>query len=283
MTTKTNCCVHPAKPGQWFCPKCKQIFCSDCIIKLDGNPVGSNKISRFCPKCTVETRQLDAGGRKTFWQKLFSPPPKDIPKVEIEESNDIAQPSPPPPKKAVADNPIIIELKKVDNLSRDGKIEEAIEHIRQWQKNGGALNIHLAERYFDLLKKASHTEEMLAHARIYLGLAIEMGNKAKVLDIYEACISADSKFVVDPKVMLKIGEWLSDAGKPKEAIKVFSGLTKNYPEAVEVPVSYFQAAKIYHDQLKDRERAKNILEQLIQKYPDHKMIPKFKTYLDHIK
>jgi tetratricopeptide (TPR) repeat protein len=182
-----------------------------------------------------------------------------------------------------ADDPATLELKRVEVLCREGKLDEAIDHIQQWRNTGGPINAELSQRYFDLLKNRNRTQELIKFGPEYLALMVEQGNKNKALEVFHECHSVDSKFTADPKALFKIGEWLADTGKPKDAIKVFSGMTKSYPDSPDVPMAYFRAAQLYNDRLMDGTRAKKILEQIIQKYPDHKMAQKFKTYLAYIK
>jgi tetratricopeptide (TPR) repeat protein len=187
------------------------------------------------------------------------------------------------PQKEKADDPATLELKRVEVLCREGKLDEAIDHIQQWRGTGGPLNAELSQRYFDLLKSQNRLQEMLKFGTEYLALIVELGNKNRALEVFHECHSADPKFTANPKVLLRVGEWLADTGKPKDAIKVFSGMTKTYPDSPDVPMAYFRAAQLYNDRLMDGARAKKILEQIIQKYPDHKMTQKFKTYLEYIK
>ncbi len=468
------CSIHPTKNAHWFCPKCRQMFCSDCIVKLDGGPIGSKKIVRFCPKCTVETEWI--GGTdviRPFWERLpkffiyplapgtliymaflalgslitwswivqlvcwalmlnyayaalqrtvmgnLLPPPiwdesvvKDFAQVfkqiglyfvlfflivfisghlgvlityvfilaalyllpsmiiilvntrslmtALNPAAFLALPlkigkgymimfiflsllffapyallnfisafSPPflykyilalaqnyytlisyhlmgyvllqyhkeigldisiddirdssAPQKEKADDPATLELKRVEVLCREGKLDEAIDHIHQWRDSGGPLNTELSQRYYDLLKSRGRTQEIQNFGPEYLSLLVDQGNKNKALEVFHECCSADAKPAASAKVLFKIGEWLADTGKPKEAIRVLSDMTKAYPDSPDVPMAYFRAAQLYHDRLMDGARAKKILEQIIQKYPDHKMIQKFKTFRDHIK
>jgi tetratricopeptide (TPR) repeat protein len=182
-----------------------------------------------------------------------------------------------------ADDPATLELKRVEVLCREGKLDEAIDHIQQWRNTGGPLSAELSHRYFDLLKSRNRLQEILKFGPEFLPLLVEQGNKNKALEVFQECVKTDSKFTADAKSLYKIGEWLADAGKPKDAIKVLSAMTKSYPDSPDVPMAYFRAAQLYNDRLMDGARAKKILEQIIAKYPDHKMIQKFKTYLEHIK
>jgi len=82
--------------------------------------------------------------------------------------------------------------------------------------------------------------------------------------------------------LLKIGDMLSTNGRARDAIKVFSMLAKQNPDAPETPLAYFKAAQTCHERLMAPDRAQKILKQLIQKYPTHTLQPAFKSYLEQI-
>ena len=186
------------------------------------------------------------------------------------------------PKREKADDAEALALKRVEMLCREGKFDDAITHIKQWQSDGGAFNPELSERYFDLLKNKGLTSEMIKHANTYLGFMVEQWKKKETLDAYNICVTKDPKITLDPQIMFKIGEWLSDTGRPKDAIKILSRLAKAYPDDPFFPMSYFRAAQIYNDRLMDLASAEKILKMLVKKFPDHDMAPKFQNYLAHI-
>ncbi len=67
----TPCSMHPTQAAHWHCPKCKQEFCSDCVIKQDAGPMAGSRLLRSCPKCLNETRWIGAADViQPFWERL---------------------------------------------------------------------------------------------------------------------------------------------------------------------------------------------------------------------
>lgn len=89
----------------------------------------------------------------------------------------------------------------------------------------------------------------------------------------------DPKFLPSAKSLFKIGEWLNETGRVKEAIKTYNQLIKGYPENDLVPKSYFRAAQILNDRMMKPEKAVKILNGLIKKYPGNEIVPQIENYL----
>lgn len=185
-------------------------------------------------------------------------------------------------KRETADDPETLVLKHVEILCREGKFDEAIDEIRQFQDGGQTLGPALGVRYFQLLKTRGRSSEMVVLAPDYLEGLVTAGNKSEALSVYDECRGISAEFTPGPNALFRIGECMMDAGRFKDAIRVFSQVAKVYPDVEQVPLSYFRAAQIYHDRLMDTDRARKILHRLIEKHPEHQMIRKFQTYLEHI-
>ncbi len=272
---KPVCGKHPKQPAHWLCPKCKEPFCSDCVITLDASSIGGRQVVRFCRKCMIATRPI--GGAEAvipFWKRIFTlSKPSPIPRQPGEHSGK---------PKTVVDDPAATALEQVDELCRENKREKALDYIRQWIKNGGTMNAFLAGQYSDLLIKAGQTDELRNHAPLLLKFLIAARNGQMAITVFDACGDVTPDFTIDPGTLLKIGDMLSANGRARDAIKVFSLLAKKNPDAPETPLAYFKAAQTYHERLMASDRARKILDQLIQKYPAHAMLPAFKSYLDRI-
>jgi len=269
------CSVHPEQPAHWLCPKCKQPFCSDCVITLDTSSIGGTQVVRFCRKCMIATKPIGVTDVVIpFWKWIFSPSKLSSPTGKFKKH--------PGKPETPVDDPATTTLEQIDTLYRENKHDKALDHIRQWIKNGGTMNAALAGRYSDLLIKAGQTDELRNHAPLLLKFLIAAKDGQRAITIFDACRDATPDFTIDPAGLLKIGDMLSAGGRPRDAIKVFSLLTKNNPEAPETPLACFKAAQTCHERLVAPDRARKILEQLIHKYPTHTMLPAFKSYLARI-
>lgn len=297
---KPVCSRHPEQPAHWLCPKCKQPFCSDCVITLDASSIGGTQVVRFCRKCMIETNPIGVPDVVIpFWKRIFSPSklspsPGEFRSSAIRHFNalKLSKLSPPPGEfgrhpgkpETAADDPAETAIIKIDALCGENKRDMALDHIRQWMKNGGMMNAALAERYSDLLIKAGQTDELRNHAPLLLKFLIAASDGQRAITVFDACgdVTSDFTITIDPATLLTIGDMFSANGRARDAIKVFSLLTKNNPKAPETPLAYVKAAQTCHERLMASDLARKILEQLIQKYPDHAMLPAFKSYLARI-
>jgi len=178
-----------------------------------------------------------------------------------------------------SDDPEDTILSQVNTSIRNGDLDEAVSTIKTFTSKNGIKGLPLAERYFELLKMKEDKQGMLDHAVVYLGLLAEKGTKKKGLEVYGICRKLDPDFMPGPSALFKIGMWLNETGKSKEAIVIFQSVVKKYPKASEVPDAYFRAAQIFNDRLMDPEKAKKILNGIIKKYPDHETTIKARNYL----
>ena len=174
------------------------------------------------------------------------------------------------------ENPI---LKQVNVLVTEGKLDEAIDLIKQQTQASGILDLQLSERYYNLLKIKKRTDDQLEHGIAHLDLLTQHNEKTKACQVYAWCISHDSNFLASPVTLFKIGEWLNEKGKSKAALGAYNRLIKSYPDNELVPESYFCTARIFSDTLMEPEKARKILSGLISKYPNNEIIPEARLYL----
>jgi tetratricopeptide (TPR) repeat protein len=66
-----NCKYHPAQPAAHLCPKCNTYFCSNCIVKRQGELYGNKRDVFICPKCNIYTKPLAVSYKiEPFWTRL---------------------------------------------------------------------------------------------------------------------------------------------------------------------------------------------------------------------
>ena len=172
-----------------------------------------------------------------------------------------------------------IILKEINPLIQEGKYDDAIAVIKQRTAAAGIENIELSERYYSLLKMTRQTSEMSDHGISHLDLMIKTNQKKKAFDIYAECTKIDNAFLPTAASLFKMGDWLNESGKFKEAVGTFNRLIKAYPDNSLVPKSYFRAAQIFNDRMMNPEKAVKILNGLIKKYPGHEIMPQIENYL----
>lgn len=173
-------------------------------------------------------------------------------------------------------------LTRAGLLVKEGKLDEAIRFIKKETEADGITDLNLSERYLKLLKMKDGTSEWLDHCTTHLHLLAKDNQKGKALEVYSECLGRDKQFAPTALTLFKLAGWMNESGRIKEAIGTYKRLIKAYPEDPAVPKAYFRAAQIYHDRLMEPSRAKNILNALVKKYPNHEIVPSATNYLQHI-
>ncbi len=173
-------------------------------------------------------------------------------------------------------------LNKIDFHIKEGQFDEVLAIIREEKEKNGIDDIELSERYFKLLKMKKMAPEMLKHGNIFLQQLAKENRKEQACEVYSQCNQVSNNFTPPSPLLLNLGSWFKETGKPKAAIGAYSKFAKAYPKDPMVPKAYFLAAQIYNEKLKDSSKAKTILNGLLKKYPDHEIISFVQNYLTRI-
>ncbi len=170
-------------------------------------------------------------------------------------------------------------LKEVTPLIKDGKLDEAVNTIRQYMSGGEISNKTLADRYYALLKMTKRVSEMLEHAIGYLDILARENDRQKALQIFSQCQALKPEFIPSAFAMMKMAGWMSESGKTDTAIRFYNRLIKAYPKDPLTPRAYFRAAQLFNDHLLKPEKSKRILQVLLKKYPESDTAPMAQKYL----
>ncbi len=174
-------------------------------------------------------------------------------------------------------------VNQVNFMLKDGQHDEALALIQEEERQHGIKDPMLSEYYFKLLLMKNQVGNLLTHGKRHLGILIQHQEKKKACEAFLQCVEKDSNFLPDATTLFKVGGWLNESGKPKEAIGVYNRLIKSFPDEPIVPKTLFQAAKIYNDRLMNPGKAEKILTATMKKYPGHEFIPHIRNYLSQMK
>jgi tetratricopeptide (TPR) repeat protein len=179
-------------------------------------------------------------------------------------------------------DPDLVVLNVVNPLIQDGKLDQAIVKIKEMTQAQGIKGINLSERYYNLLKMRKRTKELVEHGINHLDLLVAENNKTKAFKVFAECSKLKPHFLPGAEALFKLGSWMNETGKIKEALQTYNRLVKSYPKNPIVPKAYFRVAQIFHDRLMNTDKAKKMLGALKQKYPEHDIIPVVENYLANI-
>lgn len=253
----------------WICADCDSLYCSECVEKRIVPLRGQKKTFYFCTKCNIEAEKLSSN-----------------PLVGLMESIDnfIHQTfHRPAQKKAVASkrggNTL---LSRIDTLVEEGNIDDALTVIES-ERDAISSDIDLSERYFNILKSKDKTAEMLEHGSAYLDLLSKGRAKDKLCSVYSECISRSSNFSTTFSASFKIAGSMIETGNPQGAADVYQRFIKSNPEDPMTPKASFLAANVFNERLLNPQKAVEILEDIITRYPGHETAAYARQYLGQIK
>jgi tetratricopeptide (TPR) repeat protein len=196
-------------------------------------------------------------------------------KVDYEDFSDPAAETFEPQKS----DPDAVILGKATPLIKEGKLDEAIALIKRMTREQPIRGVELSERYYNLLKMRKRSAELLEHGLVHLDLLAAHNKKGKAIAVFTECRTANTNFLPSADALFKLAGWLNEGGKTKAAVAVYNTLAKSYPDNALVPKAYFRIAQIFHDRLMNKDQAKKALGLLLQRYPNHDIVPHAESFL----
>jgi len=187
----------------------------------------------------------------------------------------------PTEKKSFEEGVASSPLRRVDILIQDGQIDEAITFVKN-ETHGNITDINLAERYYKLLKLKQLTPELLEHCKVYLDILVQENQAEKVCQVYSECVAKDPNFIPNPANLFKIATFLDKGRNHRAAVTALNRFIKANPKNPLVPKAYFMAANIMHEKLNASQKAAEVLNILIKKYPAHDIVSHAKDYLQRV-
>lgn len=265
------CDNHRSRTALWICVECDGLYCSECVEKRMVSIRGKKRLFYFCPKCNLEVEKLSSNPLRgllekidnLFHKKSHGPAKKAKAKAPTKQGGD-----------SLSD--------RIDKLVNNGDLEDALVVIEN-EKDVVSSDINLSERYYNILKSMDKTEEMLEHGSAYLDLLARGSSKKRLCEVYLECSSRSSDFSASSSTCFKIAGSMIESGDPQRAADVYIGFIKNNPEDPMIPKASFLAANIFNERLLNPQKAVEILEDVIKKYPDHETTPYARQYLGQIK
>lgn len=185
-------------------------------------------------------------------------------------------------KKKTPASPASPLLNEIEIHVKDGNYDQALKIIQTEININNSNDLDIFDRYYRLLKLKNMSSDMLSHGKKYIDILIESNIKSKAIEIYIECSDVDKQFAPGSKGFVKLAGWLKKAGHSNEAIRAYSTFTKIYSNDPMIPNVYFRAAEIFNERLGQKTKARNLLNGLIKKYPDHDIIPFVRNYLKGI-
>ena len=174
------------------------------------------------------------------------------------------------------------ELRKVEILFHEGKLDEARNRlISMSQEHPG--NLLYRERLHRLVQKTGDLEGLRKHSADYVVRLILEDRPSEAIRVYSECYKLDKEFKFgNGRQRFLMAQLLIKNGQSRAALNLLTNLHVDFPGYDGIPDAYLLVAKILCESFNEDEKARQILEFLLNKYPSHPRIPQVKEYISVI-
>ena len=161
------------------------------------------------------------------------------------------------------------ELERFRTFVAEQKYAAALEELRDvLSRRWGELELH--RQAHKLAKLIEDHATLVRHGRQYLEVLLQGNRVREAMDIYKDLVAVEPGFRPDkPEQYLPIAQILRDSRQPQLAIALLNGFHKRFPQSPETPTLYLLAARIFHEDLGEDDKARQILGFVSKQFPDH--------------
>jgi len=174
------------------------------------------------------------------------------------------------------------ELRKVEILFHEGKLDEARNRLISMIQ-GHPGNLQYRERLHRLVQKIGDIEGLRKYSADYLVRLILEDRPSEAVRVYSDCYKLDKNFKFgNGRQRFLMAQLLIKNGQSRAALNLLTNLHVDFPGYDGIPDAYLLVAKILCESFNEDEKARQILEFLLNKYPSHPRIPQVKEYISVI-
>jgi len=191
---------------------------------------------------------------------------------------DVDVESMPDRKKQIQEIEVSPELRAVEILIHEGKAEEAVKHLQGAIRNN-PTDIEARERMLKLLRLTGDMELLRKEGSSYISYLISENKLAQAAKVYQSCVEYDKSFKPEKAhERLELGKFLRANAQPRLAMTVLNNLHKDFPSYDNVPQAYLLVAQMLCEKFNEDERARQVLDFVLQNYPAHPMADAVRDY-----
>jgi hypothetical protein len=182
------------------------------------------------------------------------------------------------PMRRIAAAPEQPLLDEAAALAQDGKPEAATDILREEiRSRGGSDAIHT--QYRKLLAVLGRRDEQLRHGQEWITALLAQDNERRAVDVARECLDLDPAFQpASPYDVSRIARKAVDLGMTQVALKLLSTYLKANPRHRDVPANALLAAKVLAERMGKDDVARNLLDQIAERFPDDALAGEIATY-----
>jgi hypothetical protein len=173
-------------------------------------------------------------------------------------------------------------MQQADTLAARDEPVAAIEVLRAlMQRHGASAPIH--GRYRQLLRGIEDIEGLNQHGRQYVPALLALGQAKRALTLYLESRELDPGFQLDvPEDITRLFTHAVATGQSQLAVELMAGFDARFPHNTDVPQNLLTTARLMAERLGRGDEAKQLLEGLIERFPEHPLIPDIQRALAEV-
>jgi tetratricopeptide (TPR) repeat protein len=166
----------------------------------------------------------------------------------------------------------------IDILLQEGKVTEAEQKLIQAIKdNPGELEPR--EKLHRLYIATRNLVGLQQHSADYVVRLLHMKKPSEAMRVYlEAYHVTEEIKLKGAKERYELAELLKSNGQSRVALNLLNNLHQEYPSYEGIPAAYLLVAEIMFEYFSEEQKALQILDFLLKKYPGHPLQEKIKDY-----
>ncbi len=170
-------------------------------------------------------------------------------------------------------------LRKIEILFHEGKLDEAQARlVKMILEHPG--NMQYRERLHRLMLARRDLPGLRDYSADYITRLMLENRPSEALRVFTDCYKLDNEFKFgNGRQRYAMAQLLSKNGQARSALNLLTNLHVDFPGYEGIPDAYMLVAKILCESFNEDKKARQILEFLQNKYPQHPRIPQVKEYM----
>jgi tetratricopeptide (TPR) repeat protein len=167
-----------------------------------------------------------------------------------------------------------------ESLIQQGRYDEARDFLGRRFEQAREPSTELCRKYFRLLLMQGEGGRTRVGRHLIPGL-LDREERREALRVFRHCREEDSAFLPDAESLFHIAEAHDEAGEHKQAVGLFRSLYRNYPGHGRAVEALFRIGYILNERLLAPEKARRLLEGILDRYPQSPLRERIESYLRH--
>jgi len=167
----------------------------------------------------------------------------------------------------------------IDILLQEGRYAEAVSRLAEAVELN-PNDFPRRERLHRILSSTGDDKGLQTYSADYIVRLLLLGKPSEAIRVYMECHKLVPGFKLKgAKHRHEMARLLVGSGQSRAALSLLNDLHRDYPSYEGIPSAYLLVARIMFEYFSHEDKARKILEYLMQKYPNHPAREKIQSYL----